>query len=77
MIHSNGHDEHIINRHKVFETLADLKQQGLIRAFGMSTKTVNGGMLTAQLADVIMVTLNLTLTLISLPNHHNYQKGLG
>lgn len=59
LIHSNGHDEDIINKHKVFETLADLKQQGLIRAFGMSTKTVNGGMLTAQLADVIMATLNL------------------
>lgn len=59
LIHSNGHDEYIINRHKVFEVLADLKQQGLIRAFGMSTKTVNGGMLTAQLADVVMATLNL------------------
>lgn len=59
LIHSNGHDEAIINQYQVFETLADFKKQGLIRAFGMSSKTLAGGILAAQTADVVMVTLNL------------------
>lgn len=59
LIHSNGHDEAIINQYQVFDTLADFKKQGLIRAFGMSSKTVAGGILAAQTADVVMVTLNL------------------
>ncbi len=59
LIHSNGQDEKIINRYQIFDTLSDLKKQGLIRAFGMSCKTVAGGILTVQIADVVMVTLNL------------------
>jgi aryl-alcohol dehydrogenase-like predicted oxidoreductase len=58
LIHSNGDDVAIINNYEVFNTLEYLKQQGYIRFFGMSTKTVAGGLLTVQHADVAMVTFN-------------------
>ncbi len=56
LIHSSGADEHIITEDGVFDTLQRLKEQGKIRAFGMSTKTVAGGMLAVDHADVAMVT---------------------
>ncbi len=59
LIHSNGDDEHIINHFGALEVLDDLKKQGLIRATGMSTKTVSGGILAAKKSDVVMVTYNL------------------
>lgn len=62
LIHSNGDDEHIINTYDVFNTLDKAKQQGLIRYSGMSTKTVAGGILTLQHADVAMVMYNPTTT---------------
>lgn len=58
LIHSHGDDCKIIHEDEVFATLSDLKQQGLIRASGMSTKTLAGGILTLQHADVAMVTYN-------------------
>jgi aryl-alcohol dehydrogenase-like predicted oxidoreductase len=59
LIHSDGNDLDIINNYEVFDTLNYLKQQGLIRAYGMSSKTVDGGLLTVQHSDVVMCTLNL------------------
>lgn len=58
LIHSNGDDEKIINDYDVFETLNLLKKQGKIRASGMSTKTITGGMLTIDNSDVAMITYN-------------------
>jgi aryl-alcohol dehydrogenase-like predicted oxidoreductase len=58
LVHSNGEDINIIQQEKIFETLSAIKQAGLIRAFGMSTKTVEGGKLAAELSDVVMVTYN-------------------
>lgn len=58
LVHSNGDDKKIIEEDNVFEVLAKLKKAGKIRAFGMSTKTIEGGMLTVDLADVVMVTYN-------------------
>lgn len=59
LIHSNGEDEKIILQEEVFTTLGDIKREGLIRTYGMSTKTVAGGMLAVDHADVVMVTYNL------------------
>lgn len=59
LIHSNGNDQHIIQHEGALEVLNDLKQQGLIRATGMSTKTVEGGLLTLQQSDIAMVMHNL------------------
>ncbi len=58
LIHSDGNDEHVINNFDVFHTLAEAKQQGLIRYYGMSTKTVSGGIATLHNADVAMVQYN-------------------
>ena len=59
LIHSDGKDLEIIHNSDVFETLAQLKKQGKIRAYGMSSKTVDGGIKAAELSDVMMVTYNL------------------
>ncbi|MDH5592274.1 MAG: aldo/keto reductase [Gammaproteobacteria bacterium] len=59
LIHSDGNDKQIIQHDGVLETLAELKQQGLIRAIGMSTKTVEGGLLALEQSDVVMVMHNL------------------
>ncbi|HEX4046114.1 MAG TPA: aldo/keto reductase [Gammaproteobacteria bacterium] len=58
LIHSNGEDERLIEQEGVFDTLARLKKDGKIRVFGMSTKTVAGGLRTVEEADVVMVTYN-------------------
>ena len=58
LIHSDGNDQYIIQHLGVLEILNDLKQQGLIRATGMSTKTVNGGLLAIQQSDIAMVMHN-------------------
>ncbi len=59
LVHSDGNDQQIIEQQGALEVLNDLKQQGLIRATGMSTKTVEGGLLTLQRADIAMVMHNL------------------
>lgn len=58
LVHSNGEDERIIEQDQVFETLSLLKSAGKIRAFGMSTKTIAGGLLAVDHSDVVMVTYN-------------------
>lgn len=59
LVHSDGNDCDIIEGYGVFAELEELKRAGLIRAYGMSTKTLEGGLLTAQHADAVMVTYNL------------------
>jgi len=60
LVHSNGDDMTIINNEQVFEALENLKQRDLIRAYGMSTKTVEGGCWVVENADVVMATANLS-----------------
>lgn len=62
LVHSNGEDQRIIEQDNIFDTLAVLKRAGKIRAYGMSTKTVAGGLLTVNLADLVMVTYNPAYT---------------
>jgi aryl-alcohol dehydrogenase-like predicted oxidoreductase len=59
LVHSDGNDMDIIHNEGAFEALEKLKQQGLIRAFGMSTKTVDGGIWVVEHCDVVMATFNL------------------
>lgn len=54
-VHSDGSDARIIEEDHVFSQLAALKKEGKIRAFGMSTKTIAGGKLSVDLADLVMV----------------------
>ena len=56
LIHSDGNDSDIIHRDQVLHTLAQFKREGWIRAFGMSTKTLAGGLLCAREADMVMTT---------------------
>lgn len=59
LVHSDGNDEAIIRDYGTLDVLAELKAEGKIRAFGMSTKTVEGGLLAAEKSDAVMVTWNL------------------
>ncbi len=58
LVHSDGDDQRIIHQEDVIETLQQLKQEGLIRAIGLSTKTTEGGLWTVENTDVIMATRN-------------------
>lgn len=60
LVHSNGNDISIIQDTPVLKALEKLKSEGKIRAYGMSTKTVEGGLLAASLCDIVMVTYNPT-----------------
>ena len=54
LVHSDGNDEAIIRDYGTLDMLAQLKTEGKIRAFGMSTKTVEGGLLAAEKSDAVM-----------------------
>jgi len=58
LVHSDGNDEEIIEKYNVFDTLSELKKSGKIRAYGMSTKTISGGIRAIEESDVAMVTYN-------------------
>ncbi|GJM11715.1 MAG: hypothetical protein DHS20C12_01180 [Pseudohongiella sp.] len=58
LIHSDGQDLKILESSDCLETLLRLKEEGLVRAIGMSTKTVDGGMKAVELLDVVMATYN-------------------
>jgi len=58
-IHSNGDDHRILKETDVVPALQDLRSQGLIRAIGMSGKTVEGAQLSMEWADALMVEYNL------------------
>ena len=78
LVHSNGEDEKLIIEDNVFETLADMKKRGLIRAFGMSVKSEIGGKLAVDHADVVMVTYNpiCTQEKAVISYAHTKQKGI-
>ncbi len=59
LVHSDGRDEWIINTAGTLETLRELKRLGRIRAVGISTKTIDGGLLALRQSggacDVVML----------------------
>lgn len=59
LVHSDGNDMAIINNEPVFDALESLKSKGLIKAYGMSSKTVEGGRWVVENCDVVMATANL------------------
>lgn len=59
LVHSDGNDVDIIQKYGILEVLSELKKAGKIRATGMSTKTVEGGLLALEQSDCAMVTYNL------------------
>jgi len=62
LVHSDGNDMRIIREEAVCDTLQQLKREGLIRAVGMSTKTVEGGIWCVEHMDVVMASYNTAYT---------------
>ena len=54
LIHSNGADTRILSNEALIDKLHGFKRRGLARAVGASTKTVDGGIMTLELLDVVM-----------------------
>lgn len=59
LIHSDGNDNAILERSDCIAALLECKQQGLVRAIGMSTKTLDGALRVVRELDVVMLTYNL------------------
>ncbi len=62
LVHSHGDDMAIIENEAVCDTLLELKHEGKIKAVGMSTKTVAGGIWCVENMDVVMATYNPVYT---------------
>ena len=58
LVHSDGNDLQILEG-EAYPALEQLKCEGLIRAFGFSGKTVEGGIAALEAGDCAMVTYNL------------------
>ena len=58
LLHSNGDDLPILESSGALEALSKLRDAGLIRAYGASTKTVAGGLRAVELCDVVMLAFN-------------------
>ncbi len=59
LVHSDGRDLEILQHSGVYETLAELKREGKILGYGLSGKTVEGGLFALEQGDCAMVTYNL------------------
>jgi aryl-alcohol dehydrogenase-like predicted oxidoreductase len=59
LVHSDGNDLALLRNGEAYETLAELKREGKLRAFGFSGKTLEGGLLALEQGDCAMVTFNL------------------
>jgi aryl-alcohol dehydrogenase-like predicted oxidoreductase len=62
LIHSDGNDIAILEQEGALDALRTLKQRGLIRAHGMSSKSVQGGLRVVEEMDIVMATCNPTYT---------------
>lgn len=78
LVHSDGDDMRIIEQEGVIGELERLKQAGLVRAYGMSTKTVEGGTWVVENCDVVMATCNRrdTHDLPVIARAHELNKGV-
>ncbi|WP_428610683.1 aldo/keto reductase, partial [Sedimenticola sp.] len=59
LIHSDGDDLGILENEGALDALQNLKERGLIRAHGMSSKSVEGGLTVVDKMDIVMATCNL------------------
>ncbi len=58
LIHSDGNDLDILANSDCLETLERMRDEGLLRATGMSSKTIEGGLRAVELVDVLMLAYN-------------------
>jgi aryl-alcohol dehydrogenase-like predicted oxidoreductase len=59
LVHSSGDDLGILREQGALDVLQDLKDEGVIRTYGISTKTLAGGLTALAHCDVVMLTLNM------------------
>ncbi len=59
LIHSDGNERALLQDTDIVETLRDLRDRGLVRAIGLSAKTVQGARAALGWADAIMVEYHL------------------
>ena len=78
LVHCDKNDVHNIQHFGILECLEDIKKKGIIRSFGVSTNTVEGGLLSVEKSDLIMVTYNPTHTESKkvIARAHELQKGV-
>ncbi len=62
LVHSNRDDLSVIEQTPVLETLEQLKKDGRILSYGVSTYSVAGGKRAVDLADAVMVAYNQAYT---------------
>lgn len=62
LIHSDGDDLKILEQTDCLTTLLKMQEKGQIRAIGMSTKTVEGGLRAVERLDLVMATYNPSYT---------------
>ena len=62
LIHSDGEDLKILEQTDCLATLLKMQEKGQIRAIGMSTKTVEGGLRAVETLDLVMATYNPSYT---------------
>lgn len=58
-IHSNGDERYILQETETVSILLDARSRGVVRAIGLSGKTVEGARLSLDWADVLMVEYHL------------------
>jgi aryl-alcohol dehydrogenase-like predicted oxidoreductase len=58
LIHSDGDDLRILEQEGAADALRELKERGLIRAHGMSSKTLEGGLRAVEEMDLVMAACN-------------------
>ena len=63
LIHSDGDDVRILREEAVLDTLLQMQQEGWVRSVGISSKSVEGGLLAYELGcDVVMAAYNPVYT---------------
>lgn len=63
LIHSDGDDVRILREEAALDTLLQMRQEGWVRAVGISSKTVEGALLAYELGcDVVMAAYNPVYT---------------
>lgn len=59
LVHCSDDDLDDITQSDALETLSQLKDKGMLRTFGASTKTLAGGLAALERCDVVMTTYNM------------------
>jgi len=62
LLHCHRNDSDIIENTPALETLHDLKEKGDILSYGVSGYTVDAGLKSVEMSDVVMVTYNIQET---------------